>query len=84
MKTIVYISDFRLPTGLNFVKPLQKLADHKKILIIERHNLHHDEVLRDFFDEIRYVDHLESVDAIREHHDPNPRIPFHLCFVNAG
>ncbi|MGE6577313.1 ATP-grasp domain-containing protein [Paenibacillus xylanexedens] len=67
MKTIVYISDFRLPTGLNFIKPLQKLTDHKKILIIERHNLHHDEVLRDFFDEIRYVDHLESVDAIREH-----------------
>lgn len=67
MKTIVYISDFRLPLGLNFVKPLKKFADHKKILIIERHNLLHDDLLEDFFDEIRYVDHLESVDDIRDH-----------------
>lgn len=67
MKTIVYISDFRLPFGLNFVKPLTKFTDHKKILIIEQHQLHHPERLQDYFDEIRYVDHLESYDAIREH-----------------
>lgn len=67
MKTIVYISDFRLPFGLNFVKPLTKYTDCRKILIIERHQLHHPERLEAYFDEIRYVDHLESVDAIRAH-----------------
>ncbi|MDN8593002.1 ATP-grasp domain-containing protein [Paenibacillus sp. 11B] len=67
MKTIVYISDFRLPFSLNFVKPLKELANYKKILIIERYNLHNEDVLKDFFDEIRYIDHLESVDFIRDH-----------------
>ncbi|GGH63640.1 hypothetical protein GCM10008014_41250 [Paenibacillus silvae] len=67
MRTIVYISDFRLPSGLNFVKPLLKFTDCYKILIIERHQLHHPERLEPYFDEIRYVDYLESVGAIREH-----------------
>lgn len=67
MRSIVYISDFRLPFGLNFVKPLKKFAEYKKILIIERHNLHNEHVLEEFFDEIIYIDHIESHDAIREH-----------------
>lgn len=67
MRTIVYISDFRLPSGLNFVKPLLKFTDCYKILIIERHQLHYPERLEPYFDEIRYVDYLESVGAIREH-----------------
>lgn len=67
MRTIVYISDFRLPSGLNFVKPLLKFTDCYKILIIERHRLHYPERLEPYFDEIRYVDYLESVGTIREH-----------------
>ncbi|WP_181150842.1 ATP-grasp domain-containing protein [Paenibacillus sp. PCH8] len=46
---------------------MRKFTDYKKILIIERHNLHNDHLLQDFFDEIRYVDYLESANAIREH-----------------
>ncbi|ULO06221.1 ATP-grasp domain-containing protein [Paenibacillus sp. 19GGS1-52] len=67
MKSIVYISDFRLPFVLNFIKPLKKFVDYKKILIIERNNLQNEHVLSEFFDEIRYIDYLESLDSIKEH-----------------
>ncbi|MDM5280294.1 ATP-grasp domain-containing protein [Paenibacillus silvae] len=49
------------------MKPLLKFTDCYKILIIERHQLHYPERLEPYFDEIRYVDYLESVGAIREH-----------------
>ena len=45
--------------------------------------MHHDEVLRDFFDEIRYVDHLESVDAIPRAYGADAE-SHSICFVNAG
>lgn len=67
METIVYISDFRLPFGLNFVKPLLEVEGYRKILIIERFNLENEEVLGPYFDEIRYIDTLESREQIHEH-----------------
>lgn len=67
MKTIVYISDFRLPFVLNFIEPLKKFEGYKKILIIEKNNLQNEHVLYDFFDEIIYIDYLDSMDCLKEH-----------------
>lgn len=67
MEAIVYISDFRLPFVLNFIKPLKKFVDYKKILIIEQNNLQNESVLGEFFDEIRYIDFLENIDSIKGH-----------------
>lgn len=67
MKTIVYISDFRLPFVLNFIKPLKQLSEYRKILIIEKDNLQNEHVLEEYFDEIRYIERLNSLDEINEH-----------------
>lgn len=67
INSIVYLSDFRLPFGLNFVKPLLDVKGYKKILIIEKYNLENEVVLEPYFDEIRYIDTLESREQIHMH-----------------
>jgi hypothetical protein len=65
MGTIVYISDFRLPHVLNFVKPLRRFAQHRKVLIIEKEKLENVAVLSEHFDQIHYIDTLDSLDQIK-------------------
>lgn len=66
MKTIVYISDFRLPNVLNFIEPLKGLEAFKKTLIIETDQLKSDHALHSYFDEIHYVPRLGDSQAIMD------------------
>ncbi|WP_435923604.1 ATP-grasp domain-containing protein [Paenibacillus sp. DYY-L-2] len=66
MKTIVYISDFRLPNVLNFIEPLKGLEGFKKTLIIETDQLKSDHALHSYFDEIHYVPRLSDSQAIMD------------------
>ncbi|WP_310550230.1 ATP-grasp domain-containing protein [Paenibacillus glufosinatiresistens] len=67
MEALVYISDFRLPFVLNFIRPLKRFPQYRKILVIERENLQQEEVLEPYFDEIRFIDRLEARDQIAHH-----------------
>lgn len=66
MKTIIYISDFRLPNVLNFIEPLKGLEAFKKTLIIETDQLKSDHALHSYFDEIHYVPRLSDSQAIMD------------------
>ncbi|MGM0890288.1 MAG: ATP-grasp domain-containing protein [Bacillota bacterium] len=52
MKTIIYISDFRLPNRSDFIEPLKKYDEYKKILLIEKQYEIYGEIQKGIFDAI--------------------------------
>ncbi|WP_427127857.1 ATP-grasp domain-containing protein (plasmid) [Priestia megaterium] len=52
METLIYISDFRLPNRLEFIAPLKKYGQLKKILLIEKQYEAYGAIPEGIFDEI--------------------------------